>query len=141
MTNFAKTERNRFYPRYLDIDTFAHPVDHGVVEMQPRWIDDTTLQLAVSIGYSTQEVYHQRCVSLKKSCPGLAEALKWCAQRRMGAKTVMVRDPDAPSPETREWLDAHDEDGRVGSPWYKTYSHRLVFKNPNHAFEFKMSWL
>ncbi|MFE1597468.1 hypothetical protein [Methylobacterium sp. ID0610] len=161
MKNFVIADRTRdgWVRIYVGDYQFAR-----VAEMQPRWLDDTTLQLAVSYNDGCGDVYHRRCVSIRAKCPGLAESLKWCAQRRMGVKVMMEAAEleilgaegmnaldhkrwegaektilEEMRQEESRWLSSHWSSSRYGSHYL--YSHRLLFKKFEHAFEFKMRWL
>jgi hypothetical protein len=124
--------------------------DHDILEMQPRWLDPQTLQLAVSLKESRYTMAgHNGVVGLRRWCPGLAKALEWCAARRMGVKLVAEPcDVNMVRPEIIETVNRRDDWAwraivvpSVEKGYAQTISHRLVFKKPNHAFEFKMRWL
>jgi hypothetical protein len=141
--------------------------------MKPRWIDSLDLQIAMSAARWEEDVTPTtmlRRAMLKQSCPGLTDALAWCAERRMGVQLVTVplaavsnefleearaRDGGRPyglscllSPATMITRPVYH--ARTGKPKgtvevprkpNPVFSHRLLFKTPNHAFEFKMRWL
>ena len=123
---------------------------HDILEMQPRWLDPQTVQLAVSLKEARYTMAgHNGVVGLRRWCPGLAEALKWCAARRMSVKVVaepckvdMVRSEIFEAVNRRhDWAWHTIVETSVKKGYAQTISHRLVFKKPNHAFEFKMRWL
>lgn len=144
------------------------PGSRHLIEMKPRWIDAATLQLAISTELEDQRIRHDaammaRRVKLKATCPGLTEPLKWCAAKRMGVKLVTVEGIDLPEDLATEIKDHHDG-GSAGISLHtrlqgisdvrgdsqgnlyvctfkpKIFGHRLVFKDVNHAFEFKLAW-
>jgi hypothetical protein len=144
------------------------PDSRYLIEMKPRWVDDATLQLAISTELEAQwnrpdAATMARRVKLKATCPGLADPLKWCAAKRMGVKIVTVEGIDLPEDLATEIKNHHDG-GSPGISLYtrlqgisdvrgdsqgnlhvhtfkpKIFGHRLVFKDVNHALEFKLAW-
>lgn len=162
MSRFTVTQRTRN-------DYFVKVPGSQVIQMSPRWIDDRTLQLAISSDAFSWEVMDaklaRRRARLKASCPGLIEALKWCASKRMGVKLETVSNVELPHDFVDELRNLHekapsgvatlyaalngrvdvrgDADGNLRVVTTKTtnFGHRLVFPNVNHAFEFKLAWL
>ncbi|WP_041357407.1 hypothetical protein [Methylorubrum extorquens] len=125
---------------------------YGWHEMTPCWLDGQTLELGLSdVDYGLAG--SRRRARARSTIPQLDEALKWCAERRMGVTLVCVEAEPHPSfVEAMHRLDEAKAAMRyrwpnvvqfvLGSEKTKTVaSHRLVFKDTRHAFEFKMRWL
>ncbi|MCJ2076447.1 hypothetical protein MKK68_12405 [Methylobacterium sp. E-016] len=121
----------------------------GWFEMTPRWLSgNLTLELGIT-WIETSLAGSRRRARVRASVPQLDEALKWCAERRMGVKLVCVE--AQPHPKFVEYCHELDAQLKLRSRWsniaevnlsYESYaSHRLAFKDPLHAFEFKLRWL
>ena len=116
--------------------------------MRPLWLDDFTLQLALSEcgGWhsSYKLVTYARLGNVKKSVPKLDEALRWCATRRMGVRLRCVEGGmnDHLAQTLRNWQERHGEDvtSYLLDPDMRYASHQLVFRDWHHAFEFKLRW-
>lgn len=95
-----------------------------VIQVKLVWIDAVTLEYAQASrsAYERTNAAHSANCGLKARLP-LDRAMAWTRERRMAAKKVwIVTQPDAKN--------HHD----------RLCSHRIAFKNPLHAFEFKMRW-
>ena len=95
-----------------------------VIQVKLVWLDDLTLEYAQASRsvYERTNAAHSANCGLKARLP-LDRAMAWTRQRRMAARKVWVTTQPDP-------LNHHD----------RVCSHRIVFKNANHAFEFKMRW-
>jgi len=89
----------------------------------------------------------RRRARIMAAVPDLAEAIAWCKQRRMGVKLVSLE--GTLSADFIAEVQAYDSrlggssdvESIVVNNKHGFTSHRLVFKHPYHAFEFKMRWL
>jgi hypothetical protein len=140
----------------------------NVIEMKPRWLDDTTLQLAVTM-FGPQMRYDNlttttaaRAACLKASCSSFAEALQWTRDHRMGCKVEHLQLVSVPVTLMRKTEDraAAGENGanallhylkrarnKNGMPRKRAseqpvilFSHRLTFKTMQNAFHFELRW-
>lgn len=95
-----------------------------VIQVKLIWLDDLTLEYALAERsvYERTNASHSANCGLKARLP-LDRAMAWTRQHRMAAKRLWIT--TQPNPEN-----AHD----------LICSHRIVFKNVDHAFAFKMSW-
>ncbi|SOR27666.1 conserved protein of unknown function [Methylorubrum extorquens] len=139
ISSFTRTRRTSWYGD-IEVPTGAFLI----VEMQPRWIDDLTLQLALSRFDYADPTTQARRMSLRRNVPDLEEALKWCAQHRMAAKIVTV-----PTPIEGELLERYRELQASVKTLYSHSvfdakrlhaSHRLSFKRWEDAMYFKLRW-
>ncbi|SEH89238.1 hypothetical protein SAMN02799636_04318 [Methylobacterium sp. 275MFSha3.1] len=109
---------------------------YNIVQMTPRWLDGQTLQLALSMddtrGNRAPAGVMTRHAGLKQTCPGLADALAWCKDRRMGVKMVTVPLDVPPEDLVAEAKARFDGNRCVGNLYeyltrtsYKTWSYRV----------------
>lgn len=143
MTGLTRTARI-YDGTYIDA-----PCDGMIIEMTPLWLDELTLQVALSecggwhSGYKL--VTYARLASVRKSVPELDEALRWCAARRMGVRLRCVEGAmnDRLARTLRDWEQRHGGDEVTSyllDPEMRFASHRLVFRDWHHALEFKLNW-
>lgn len=143
MTCFKNTKR-RSWSCYIDAPGYG-----PIVEMTPRWLDDTTLQVALS-DHGRYYAFHThttlaRLVGVRRAVPELADALRWSAERRLGTRVVCTKGT------MNDQLAAilRGVNGNYGryspaeallAPDYPLASHQLKFKSWQRAFEFRMAW-
>ena len=125
----------------------------GWHEMTPRWLDNQTLELGISEIFHSME-HARRAARARATIPQLEEALNWCAARRMGVKLTSVHvkaEEHAPLVKTLQEVEQEQRDSGykyvnvlqvvLGVKGEKVVTpHRLEFKDPDHAFEFQMTW-
>lgn len=132
MTGLTRTERT-YDGYYIDA-----PFDSTIIEMTPLWLNDLTLQIALSEcgGWNSwyKLVSYARVANIKKSVPELDEALRWCAERRMGVRVRCVEGEmsDRLARTLRDWEQRH-RGGEVTryllDPDMRFASHQLVFRD------------
>jgi hypothetical protein len=121
----------------------------SIVEMEPHWLGETTLQIALSYhddwnrlhSYSTQA----RQARIRASVPELREALSWCAERRFGTTVLCVEGSmnDRLAQTLKDWQANHDGSNPADimlAPGRRFASHQPKFKTWQRAFEFRMRW-
>jgi len=142
VTCFKNTKRSPW-------DCYTDALGYGpIVEMTPHWLDDLTLQVALS-DHGQYYAFHThttlaRLVGVRRAVPELAEALRWCAERRMGTRVVCV--PGSMNDQLAAIL--WDWKGPCGrhsaeallAPDYPLKSHQLKFKCWDRAFAFRLAW-
>lgn len=100
------------------------PWERQIIQVQLVWLDPLTLEYAQveRAAYErTNSIHSARC-RFKARLP-LDRAMAWTRERRMAAKKVWVTGKQTPH-----------------RCYHQICSHRIVFKDPNHAFEFRMRW-
>jgi hypothetical protein len=121
----------------------------AVVEMRPLWLDETTLQVALSDHDSWNDWYSHatkaRLVNVRETVPDLREALRWCAERRFGTRVVCVAGSmnDRLAQTLRDWQANHGGSNPADvmlAPGRRFASHQLKFRTWQRAFEFRMRW-
>ncbi|WP_267359335.1 MULTISPECIES: hypothetical protein [unclassified Methylobacterium] len=124
----------------------------AIVEMTPLWLDETTLQVALSDNdrWCTHNSYatRARLANVRKWVPDLSDALRWCAERRLATKLVCVEGAmnERLARTLRDWQARNSFNSlskpadTLLSPGYRFASHQLQFKNWKRAFEFRMRW-